>query len=109
PGAASAPLTAARGGRKLAGRSRPPPPGGRPMSTALSRAPLRLAAALLLAAAGAPAAAQSFSLEQVRSYPFPNELTAAATGSRIAWALNEEGRRNLWVAEGPDFRARKLT
>ena len=51
----------------------------------------------------------SFSLEQIKSYPFPNELTAAATGSRIAWAFNERGARNIWVAEGPDFRARKLT
>jgi dipeptidyl aminopeptidase/acylaminoacyl peptidase len=51
----------------------------------------------------------SFSLEQIKSYPFPNELTAAATGSKIAWAFNERGSRNLWVAEGPDFRARKLT
>lgn len=51
----------------------------------------------------------AFTLEQIKSYPFPNELTASATGSRIAWALNERGARNIWVAEGPDFRARKLT
>jgi dipeptidyl aminopeptidase/acylaminoacyl peptidase len=51
----------------------------------------------------------SFTLEQIKSYPFPNELTAAATGSKIAWAFNERGARNIWVAEGPDFRARKLT
>lgn len=50
-----------------------------------------------------------FSLEQIKSYPFPNELTASATGSKIAWAFNERGSRNVWVAEGPDFRARKLT
>jgi dipeptidyl aminopeptidase/acylaminoacyl peptidase len=55
------------------------------------------------------ASADSFTLEQIKSYPFPNELTAAATGSRIAWAFNERGARNVWVAEGPDFKARKLT
>ena len=55
-----------------------------------------------------PLAAQSFSLAQVRSYPFPNELTAAS-GSRIAWAMNEQGQRNIWVAEGPGFTARRLT
>lgn len=54
-------------------------------------------------------AAQSFTLEQIKSYPFPNELTTSATGSRIAWALNERGARNVWVAEGPDFKARRLT
>jgi dipeptidyl aminopeptidase/acylaminoacyl peptidase len=48
-------------------------------------------------------------MEQVKSYPFPNELTAAATGRRIAWAFNEKGARNIWVAEGPAFTARQLT
>jgi dipeptidyl aminopeptidase/acylaminoacyl peptidase len=60
-----------------------------------------------IGAQGAPGG--SFTLAQVKSYPFPNELTAAATGSRIAWALNEQGIRNVWVAEGPDFKARRLT
>lgn len=58
------------------------------------------------AASVAPAA---FTMRQVRSYPFPNELSAAATGSRLVWALNEQGKRNLWVAEGPAFAPRKLT
>src|SRR5689334_7855594 len=53
--------------------------------------------------------AQSFTMEQIKSYPFPNELTAAGSGSRIAWAFNERGLRNVWVAEGPDFKARRLT
>lgn len=51
----------------------------------------------------------SYTLRQVRSYPFPNELTAASSGSRIAWAFNEQGVRNIWVAEGPSFSARQLT
>jgi dipeptidyl aminopeptidase/acylaminoacyl peptidase len=55
------------------------------------------------------AASQSFTLEQIKSYPFPNELTSAASGSRIAWAFNERGKRNVWVAEGPEFKARRLT
>src|SRR6185369_8372239 len=55
------------------------------------------------------AAAESFTLEQLKGYPFPNELTASATGARIAWAFNERGSRNVWVAEGPDFKARRLT
>lgn len=67
-----------------------------------------------LAPAALPAFAQratpaSYTLDQVRSYPFPNELTVAATGSRIAWAFNERGLRNIWVAEGPAFAARQLT
>ena len=54
-------------------------------------------------------AQRSFTLEQIKSYPFPNELTASATGARIAWAFNERGARNVWVAEGPEFKARRLT
>jgi dipeptidyl aminopeptidase/acylaminoacyl peptidase len=50
-----------------------------------------------------------FTIEEVKRYPFPNELTVSATGSQVAWAFNEEGKRNVWVAEGPDFRARRLT
>ena len=52
---------------------------------------------------------QSFTLESVKSYPFPTELTASAQGSRIAWAFDEQGKRNVYVAEGPDFKPRKLT
>jgi dipeptidyl aminopeptidase/acylaminoacyl peptidase len=51
----------------------------------------------------------SFTLEQVRSYPYPIELVASPTGSRIAWVFNEQGIRNVWEAEGPDFKARRLT
>ena len=50
-----------------------------------------------------------FTLEQVLSAPFPSDLTAAKKGNRVAWALNQEGRRNIWVAEGPGFAARQLT
>src|SRR5438445_9431525 len=52
--------------------------------------------------------AGSFTMEQVKSYPFPNELTAASSGSRLPWALNERGLTNVWVAEGPTFTARRL-
>jgi len=51
----------------------------------------------------------SFAVGQIKSYPFPNELTAAAAGEKIAWAFNERGLRNIWVAEGPDFKPRRLT
>ncbi|MEJ7811692.1 MAG: prolyl oligopeptidase family serine peptidase [Gemmatimonadaceae bacterium] len=61
------------------------------------------------APSAAPAAASSYTLEQIKSYPFPNELTASTRGNRIAWALNERGQRNVWVAEGPGYVARQLT
>jgi len=57
-----------------------------------------------------PAQAQeTFTLEQVLSAPFPSGLTAAKTLPRIAWVLDEKGKRNLYVAEAPDFKARRLT
>lgn len=52
---------------------------------------------------------QTFKLSEVRNYPFPTSLTAAATGNRVAWAFDESGKRNIYVAEAPDFKARKLT
>jgi dipeptidyl aminopeptidase/acylaminoacyl peptidase len=57
-----------------------------------------------------PAAAQKpFTLEQILSAPFPDNLTAAKKVNRIAWTLDEEGKRNVWIAEGPAFQARRLT
>lgn len=66
---------------------------------------------LLASTIALPAAAQrsGFTFADVRSYPFPNELTASSQGSRIAWAFNEEGQRNIYVAEGPSFTARRMT
>src|SRR5260370_28813445 len=43
------------------------------------------------------------------SAPFPSNLTAAKKNNRVAWTLNQEGRRNIWVAEGPGFAARQIT
>ena len=65
---------------------------------------------LLFAAVKNPALqAQSFSLQGIKSYPFPTELVAAATGTRIAWAFDEQGKRNVYVAEGPQYQPRRLT
>ena len=50
-----------------------------------------------------------FTLEEVKSYPFPTGLTSAKTGSRIAWAFNEQGLRNIYVAEGPSYEPKRLT
>jgi len=52
---------------------------------------------------------QAFTLQSVKSYPYPTQLTASASGSKIAWAFDEEGKRNVYVAEGPTYAPRKLT
>src|ERR1700720_642110 len=51
------------------------------------------------------AAQKPFTLEQILSAPFADNLTAAKNVNRIAWTLDEEGKRNIWVAEGPAFQA----
>ena len=53
--------------------------------------------------------AQNTSLSSYKNYPFPTELVSAAKGSQIAWAMDEQGVRNVYVAEGPSFIPRKLT
>ena len=44
-----------------------------------------------------------------KKYPFPTELNAASTGTAITWAMDEEGRRNVYAATGPNFTPRMLT
>jgi dipeptidyl aminopeptidase/acylaminoacyl peptidase len=78
----------------------------------MTRLPVLLA--LCPIAFAVPLAAQrsadlGFTVTQVRSYPFPNGLTAAARGARLAWAVNQQGLRNIYVAEGPSFAARRIT
>lgn len=63
---------------------------------------------LLILVPGANAQ-KPFTLEQVMSAPFPSNLTAAKKSNRIAWTLDQQGRRNIWVAEGPAFTARQVT
>jgi dipeptidyl aminopeptidase/acylaminoacyl peptidase len=58
---------------------------------------------------GCAAAQPSFTLEQVLSAPFPTELTASPAGGKVAWVYNARGVRNIWVAEPPDYRGRRLT
>lgn len=56
-----------------------------------------------------PITAQSFTIEQVMSSPFPSELTAANQGSTVAWVFNLKGAENVWVAAGPSFKPRQVT
>jgi dipeptidyl aminopeptidase/acylaminoacyl peptidase len=74
---------------------------------------LLLAIAAVAIGVNRPIAAQAgrptFSVEQILDYPFPDNLVAAPTGSTIAWTFNERGVRNIYAADGPDFKARRLT
>jgi dipeptidyl aminopeptidase/acylaminoacyl peptidase len=50
-----------------------------------------------------------FTIDQVLSAPFPTELLASPAGNKIAWVFDSRGVRNVWIAEGPDFKAHPLT
>src|ERR1700756_2907764 len=54
-------------------------------------------------------AQNGITLEELMSAPFPENLTAARKARRVAWTFNQEGKRNIWVAEAPSFAARRLT
>ena len=47
-------------------------------------------------------------LEQLLSAPFPENLTAAKSTNRVAWTVFQQGKRSIWVAEGPQFTGREL-
>src|SRR5215471_1531035 len=65
--------------------------------------------AIVIILATLQAFAANFTLEQVLSSPFPNNLVAASHAPRIAWVFNAKGVRNVWVADGPNFAARQIT
>ena len=71
--------------------------------------PLILLLAGILFSLAAVAEAQNFTLEQVMSSPFPSDLIVSKRGDKLAWAFDAEGKRNIWVAEGPAFAARQVT
>jgi len=48
-------------------------------------------------------------MDDILSFPFPESLTASSGGTQIAWTFNEKGLRNIYVAEGEDFVAHRLT
>ena len=64
---------------------------------------------LLVVCASVEAYGQSLTIEQVMSAPFPSDLTAAPSGGKFAWAQDDRGRRNLWVAEAPAYQGRQVT
>ena len=79
---------------------------------------VRLASCLLLVAfagtaltrAEAPrAAAGKPTIQQFLKPGFPYELVSADKADRVAWLAYEEGKRNVFTAAAPDFRATRVT
>src|SRR5207302_2982944 len=70
---------------------------------------LGLTALIVLAPAALGAQQPVFTLDQVMSPPFPDELVAAPAGGAVAWVFNARGARNIWVAAPPDYRGKAVT
>ena len=71
---------------------------------------LVLSTVLLFIFCAFPSSAHAqLTLETIMSAPFPTNLTASPSGERVAWVFNDEGVRNIWIAEAPEFEGRPLT
>jgi dipeptidyl aminopeptidase/acylaminoacyl peptidase len=71
--------------------------------------PIRHLTLALLVPAALAAQQSAFTIEQVMSAPFPDELTAAPAGGAVAWVYNARGARNIWVSGPPDYAGRPVT
>jgi dipeptidyl aminopeptidase/acylaminoacyl peptidase len=72
----------------------------------------RVMTCFLIILTGVFAAAQSFTIQQALSAPFPTGLIAAPAKGRVAWVFNAEGKRNIWIAEPAKdgkYTARQIT
>jgi dipeptidyl aminopeptidase/acylaminoacyl peptidase len=65
--------------------------------------------ALLIFVALPLLAAPSFTIDQVLSSPFPEDLLASPHGDAVAWVMNARGVRNVWVARAPLFNGVPVT
>jgi dipeptidyl aminopeptidase/acylaminoacyl peptidase len=70
---------------------------------------IALIAAVITVSAAPQSPSRSFSVEQILSFPSPENLTVSPVGSTIGWSFNERGVRNVYVASGPAFAARRIT
>ncbi|MBV6521773.1 MAG: Dipeptidyl aminopeptidase 4 [Gemmatimonadaceae bacterium] len=68
-----------------------------------------IALALMIPALAVAQSAPAFTLEAALSAPFPSGMVAAPKGGAVAWVMDERGPRNIWVAEPPAYRGRRLT
>jgi len=53
--------------------------------------------------------ARSFPLEAVMSYAFPSNLVVSPQEDVVAWIFKSQGKRNIWIAKGPQYKAHQLT
>lgn len=69
---------------------------------------MRILVAGLFFAVAAAAQQTPFTVADALSAPFMNQLTAAPAKNRVAWFVDDEGKRNVWAASTTE-KARSLT
>ncbi len=52
---------------------------------------------------------QLLTLADIMRSAFPSNLIASPAGDVVAWVFNEQGKRNIWIARGPEYKPLKLT
>ncbi|MDA1081201.1 MAG: alpha/beta fold hydrolase [Gemmatimonadetes bacterium] len=65
--------------------------------------------ALFLAPTSVVVAQHTPTIKQWLAPGYPQFMVAAKKADRIAWQVYDEGKRNVYFAAAPDFRARRLT
>lgn len=57
------------------------------------------------------ATAPALTMEQIANAPFPSYLKASSANGSVAWIYNDQGARNVWIAERSKngYKARRLT
>jgi dipeptidyl aminopeptidase/acylaminoacyl peptidase len=63
----------------------------------------------LIISAGEAQAQQHFTIEQILAPAYPYDLTAAKKVDRLVWVGNEQGKRNVYTAVGPDYKPVAVT
>src|SRR5258708_8350078 len=80
------------------------------MFRAFSKTTLGVALSAGLAAlAHAGPAGAPLTLKEALSYSFVTGIVSAEHADRIAWGRDQEGVRNVWMAQGPAFQPRRVT
>ncbi len=73
-----------------------------------SRLAIAVLAPLCVAAVVGAQSATPPSIRAIASAPFPTAMVSSPTGTSVAWVQNAEGARSIWVADAPQYAARRV-
>jgi len=79
------------------------------MKKSILRLSVFLWASLILVSLMFPADTGEFGLKDILSYSFPSNLQVSPKADLVAWVFNSQGKRNIWIARGPEYKAKPVT